>query len=152
MQARMNNPAMVLPDAMKAMLALNASANDAGVPQTLFTMIHLRASQINNCGFCTDMHARELKKAGECDERIWSIAAWRDAPYYSDAERAVLALTEAATRLADRSDAVSDDVWNETKKHFDEKALAGVIVHIAAINAWNRITVTIRTVAGSWKP
>ena len=151
MKARMNNPVMVLPDAMKAMLALGASTNHSEVPQTLFKMIHLRGSQINGCGFCADMHARELKQAGESDERIWGISAWYDSPYFTDAERAVLALTEAATRLADRTDPVSDDVWNEARKHFNEKALSAIIIHIAVINAWNRINVTTRTVAGSWK-
>ena len=151
MKPRMKNPVMVLPDAMKAMFALAASAKDTGVPETLFTMIHLRASQINGCSLCADMHARELKKAGESDERIWAISAWYDAPYFSDAERAVFALTEAATRLADRTDAVSDAVWENAKAHFDEKALAGIIIHITVINAWNRINVTTRTVAGSWK-
>jgi AhpD family alkylhydroperoxidase len=147
----MNNPVTILPEAMKAMLSLGASTKDSDVPQKLFKMIHLRASQINGCGFCADMHARELKQAGESDERIWAISAWFDAPYFTDAERAVLALTEAATRLADRTDAVPDSVWNEARKHFDEKALAAIIIHIAVINAWNRINVTTRTVAGSWK-
>lgn len=151
MHARMNNPAMILPEAMKSMLALGASTKDSGVPQNLTKMIHLRGSQINGCGFCADMHARELKQMGESDERIWAISAWYDAPYFTDAERAVLALTEAATRLSDRTDAVSDSVWNEARKHFDEKALAGIIVHIAVINAWNRLNVTTRMVAGSWK-
>jgi AhpD family alkylhydroperoxidase len=148
MQARMKNPAVTVPGAMQAMLALGGAGKDAGVPQNLLTMIHLRASQINNCGFCTDMHARELKQAGESDERIWSVAAWREAPYFSDAERAVLALTESATRLADRTDAVPDEIWEAAKHHFNEAQLGVIVIHIALINAWNRINVTIRQPAG----
>jgi len=148
MQARMKNPAVAVPGAMQAMLALGSAGKNAGVPQNLLTMIHLRASQINNCGFCTDMHARELKQAGESDERVWSIAAWRESPHFSDAEHAVLALTESATRLADRADAVPDDVWEAAKSHYDDAQLGVIIIHIALINAWNRINVTIRQPAG----
>src|SRR5262249_10178999 len=100
------------------------------------------------CGFCVDMHARELRDAGETPERIASVAAWRDAPYYTDAERAALALTEETTRLSDRSDAVPDEVWNEVKKHYDEDSVARLIVAIALINFWNRTNVPVRTVAG----
>jgi AhpD family alkylhydroperoxidase len=144
----MKNPAAAVPGAMQAMLALSGLGKNSDVPQKLLTMVHLRASQINNCGFCTDMHARELKEAGESDERIWGIAAWSESPYFSDAERAVLALTESATRLADRSDAVSDAVWENASRHFNEKQLGIIIMQIAAINAWNRINVTVRQPAG----
>ncbi len=148
MQARMKNPAVTVPGAMQAMLALGSAGKNADVPKNLLTMIHLRASQINNCGFCTDMHARELKQGGETDERVWAIAAWRESPHFSDAERAVLALTESATRLADRADAVPDDVWEAARSHYDEAQLGVIIIHIATINAWNRINVTIRQPAG----
>ncbi len=148
MQARMKNPAVAVPGAMQAMLALGSAGKNADVPKNLLTMIHLRASQINNCGFCTDMHARELKQAGETDERVWSIAAWRESPHFSDAERAVLALTESATRLADRADAVPDEVWEAARSHYDEAQLGVIVIHIALINAWNRINVTIRQPAG----
>jgi len=97
------------------------------------------------------MHARELKNAGEKDERIFSVAAWRDTPYYTDAERAALALTEAATRLSDREDAVPDEVWHEAARHYDERALTVLLVQIALINAFNRLNVPMRRVAGSWK-
>src|SRR5437763_6233446 len=102
MQARMKNPAMILPDAMQALLALNASAEKSGVPSRTLGLFHLRASQINGCSLCVDMHPRMLKKAGETDERLFGLAAWRDAPYFSDAERAALALNEPITRLSDR--------------------------------------------------
>jgi alkylhydroperoxidase family enzyme len=96
------------------------------------------------------MHARSLKKSGETDERLFSVAAWRDAPYFTDAERAALALTEAATRLSDRADPVPDEIWDEAARHFDEQKLAALVLAIAVINVWNRLNVTTRQVAGEW--
>jgi AhpD family alkylhydroperoxidase len=149
MQARMTNPVLVLPESMKALIALSKAAETGTVPAVTHKLVHLRASQINGCGVCVDMHARELRQLGESDERIFSVAAWREAPYFTDGERAALALAEAATRLADRSDPVPDDVWDAAADHFDEKELAGLILSIAAINAWNRINATTRQLAGS---
>jgi AhpD family alkylhydroperoxidase len=148
MQARMTNPVFVIPEALKALNALGASVTKAGVPNSTLELVRLRASQINGCSFCVEMHARDLKKAGEKDERLFAVAAWREAPYFSDAERAALALTEAATRMSDRGDAVSDEVWNEAARHYDEKALADLVLNIALINFWNRVNVTIRQVSG----
>ena len=151
MQARIKNPAVVSPDLLPALMNLAAIAKKGdAVPVTLTTLIHLRASQINGCSFCVDMHAKELKRAGETDERIIGVAAWQDMPYFSDAERAVLALTEAATRLSDRTDPVPDAIWDEAAKHFDEKALGAIVLNIAMINFWNRMNVTTRQVAGTW--
>jgi AhpD family alkylhydroperoxidase len=150
MQARMKNPAMIIPDAMQALLALSASVKNGGVPQRTLDLVHLRASQINGCSVCVDMHARDLKKAGETDERLFAVAAWRDAPYFTDAERAALALTEAATRLSDRADPAPDEIWEEATRHYDEPALASLIIAIATINVWNRLNVTTRQVAGEW--
>jgi alkylhydroperoxidase family enzyme len=96
------------------------------------------------------MHWRNLKRAGDTDERIFAVAAWRDAPYFTDAERAALALTEAVTRLADRPDPVPDEIWNEAARHFDESALAALLLDIAQINVWNRLNVATRQVAGEW--
>ena len=96
------------------------------------------------------MHSRDLKKAGEPDERLFAVAAWREAPYFTDAERAALALTEAVTRLADRSDAVPDDVWNEAVRHYDEPALAAILLAIGQINVWNRLNAATRQVTGPW--
>src|SRR5919204_1804635 len=149
-EPRIPNIAVTAPDALKAMLALAKAATKGGVPQTTLTLVHLRASQINGCSFCVEMHSRELRDAGEPDERIWTVAAWREAPYFNDAERAALALTEAATRLSDRSDPVPDDVWDEAARHYDEEALTSLVLSIAAINAWNRLNVTTRQPAGSW--
>src|SRR4051812_24258218 len=141
LEPRMTNPAVVLPDAMKALQAFSKSAKRAGVPQTTAYLVHLRASQINGCSFCVEMHSAELKEAGEPDERIYAVAAWRDAPYFTDAERAALALTEAATRLSDQADPVPDEVWDEAARQYDEQELAALLVEIAAINTWNRLNV-----------
>ena len=96
------------------------------------------------------MHARELKRAGESDERIFGVGAWRDAPYYTDAERAALDLTEAVTRLSDRPDPVPDALWNEVARHYDEKGLASLLLTISSINVWNRLNVATRQVAREW--
>lgn len=148
MKSRMSNPALILPDALKALYALNKST-EALVPANTRMLVHLRASQINGCSFCVGMHAQELKKEGESDDRIFSVAAWRDTPYFNDAERAALALTEAVTRLADRADAVPDDVWEEATRHYGEKELAALIVSISLINVWNRLNASVRMLAGS---
>jgi AhpD family alkylhydroperoxidase len=144
MTARMKNPAMVLPDTMKAINMLNKVVHSSGVPQETLELVHLRASQINGCGPCIDMGARAAMKGGETPERLWSVVAWREAPYYTDAERAALALTEAATRIADRPDSVSDPIWDDAADHFDEEGLAAIILMIALTNFFNRLNVTVR--------
>ena len=148
MQSRMTNPAFVVPEALKALNSLGTSISKGGVPNTTLELVRLRASQINGCSFCVEMHARDLKKAGEKDERLFTVAAWRETPYFTDAERAALALTEAATRLNDRADPVNDEIWNEAARHYDEKAMADLVLNIALINFWNRVNVPIRQVAG----
>jgi AhpD family alkylhydroperoxidase len=146
----MKNPVMIVPGAMEALQKLGTAARRAGVPASTLYLIEVRASQINGCSVCLDMHSRELKTAGEPDERIFMVGAWREAPYFSEAERAALALTEAATRLADRSDPIPDAVWEEAARHYDESELAGLVVAIASINAWNRINAATRQITGQW--
>ena len=150
MKARIENPVVTVSGALEALQKLSAAAGRAGIPKTTQDLIHLRASQINGCSVCVDIHSRELVHAGESTERIFSVAAWREAPYFSDAERAALALTEAATRLADRSDPVPDEVWEEAARHYREPQLAALVLSIATINAWNRINATTRQVSGEW--
>jgi AhpD family alkylhydroperoxidase len=150
MQARIGNVALANPDAMRALMALNASTEESGLPPTTVGLVHLRASQINGCSVCVDMHAAELKTESAGDNRILMVSAWRDAPYFSDAERAALALTEAVTRIADREDPVPDAVWDEAAKYYDEKALGALVLQIAQINLWNRLNVATRQVAGQW--
>jgi AhpD family alkylhydroperoxidase len=150
MQARMKNPVMILPDALQALHALDKASNEQ-VPYVTRKLVHLRASQINGCSMCVDMHARELKKAGQSDERIFAVGAWRETPYFSGPERAALSLTEAVTRLADRPDPVPDEVWNEAAKHYDEPALAALIIQIALINAYNRVNASVKQMVGRWE-
>jgi AhpD family alkylhydroperoxidase len=150
MQARMNHPAMVIPGAMQALQALATSATKGGVPTGTLNLVYLRASQINGCSVCVDMHCRDAKKAGETDERLFAVAAWREAPYFTDTERAALALTEAVTRLSDRVDPVPDEIWNDAARHYDETALAALIISIASINVWNRLNAATKQVAGAW--
>ena len=150
MQSRMKNPAMVVPGAFEALQALGKCSENGGLPARTRELVHLRASQINGCSVCLDLHHRFLKKSGDTDERIYTVAAWRDTPYFTDAERAALALTEAVTRLADRPDPVPDEIWNEAARHYDEKGLAALLLAIASINVWNRLNVSTRQVAGEW--
>lgn len=150
MQPRITNPALSVPGVLDALQALGAAATAAGLPQSTVDLVHIRASQINGCSVCLDMHTRGAKRAGEADERLFTVAAWRDAPYFTEAERSALALTEAATRIADRAEPVPDEVFDQAAKHFDERALAALIVQIAAINAWNVLNVTTAQVAGKW--
>jgi alkylhydroperoxidase family enzyme len=149
MQARIQNAAALLADAIPHMQALAKTTENAGVPAQTLALAHLRASQINGCGVCVDMSFR-FKKPDETLERLFAVSAWRDTPYFTDAERAALALTEAVTRLSDRSDPVPDDVWNEAKRHYNDPQLAALVLHIAMTNVWNRFNVATRQVAGEW--
>jgi len=149
LQSRLENPAILIPDAMQALYALNGVIKKGPVPSRTLELVNLRASQINGCGFCVDMHSRDLKRAGETDERLFAVAAWRESPYFTDAERAALALAEAATRLSDRAEAVPDEIWEAAAEHYNESELAVLVLDIGLINLWNRLNVTIKQVAGS---
>ena len=150
MHARIESPALTVPGALEALQKLSDAVRQTGIPETTLSLVELRASQINGCSICVDIHSRELRIAGEPDERIFLVAAWREAPYYTDAERAALALTEAATRLADRPDAVPDELWEEVSRQYDEQQLAGLVLLIASMNAWNRINAVTRQISGAW--
>lgn len=152
MQERMGNPALVLPAAMQALTALAQVPAEAGLSPKLLELVNLRASQINGCSVCIDGHPRIAKKLGETDERLFAVSAWRDTPYFSGAERAALALTEAVTRTSDRSDPVPDEIWDEATRHYDGKSLAALVIAIANINVWNRLNIATRQIAGAWKP
>jgi AhpD family alkylhydroperoxidase len=150
--ARLKHPAYLIPEAMQALQALGGAVAKSGLNPRTVELLSLRASQINGCSVCIDGHPRIARKLGETDERLFAVAAWRDAPYFTAAERAALALTEAVTRLDDRPDPVPDEVWEEAARHYDETALAGLVLAIAGINVWNRLNVATRQPAGEWKP
>jgi AhpD family alkylhydroperoxidase len=150
MEARMKNPAAVIPGAWQAVQALGATTEKGGVPAGTLALVHLRASQVNGCSPCVHGGAAQMRKAGETEDRLATVAAWRDAPFFTDAERAALALTEAATRLADRADPVPDEVWDEAARHYDERGLAALVLEIAVANLYNRLNLTTRQVAGAW--
>ncbi|HEX4340653.1 MAG TPA: carboxymuconolactone decarboxylase family protein [Polyangiaceae bacterium] len=150
MEPRIKSPALTLPGAREAILTVGKAAEHSGVPRTTLELVNIRVGQINGCSVCVDMHCRMLKKLGEKDMRIFAIAAWREAPYYTEAERAALALAEATTRLSDRADAVSDDVWKEAARHFNEDELGGLVMSIALANLWNRLNAATRQVGGDW--
>lgn len=147
MHARMIHPAFTAPGAMDALQALGKSIERSGLPARTAELVALRASQINGCGVCAVQHPEILRTLGETDQRIFAVAAWRDAPFFSDAERAALALTEVGTRLADGADAVTDQIWEEAARHYDEQQLAGLVLAIANINVWNRLNAITRQVA-----
>jgi AhpD family alkylhydroperoxidase len=148
MQARIENPVMTAPGAMQALQQFSDASKHAGVPEITLTLVALRASQINGCSVCVDMHSRELRAVGEPDERIFTVAAWRETPYFSDAERAALALTEALTRVADQADPVPDAIWDPAAEHFDEVQLGALVLDIATVNLWNRLHIATRQVVG----
>jgi len=142
----MKNPVMILPGAIEALTALGRAAEKGGVPKRTLDFVHLRVSQINGCSFCVDMSFNSEK----LDKAVFAVSAWRDAPYFTDAERAALALSEAVTRLSDRPDAVPDEIWMEAARNYDEPQLASLLLWIAMTNVWNRLNVATRQVAGEW--
>jgi len=152
MEPRMEHPAFVVPGAMDALQAVGAAVGGTGLDPVLVELVCMRASQINGCSVCVDGHWRIDRREGATDERLFSVAAWREAPYFTDAERAALALTEAVTRLADREDPVPDHIWAAAAAHYDDKQLAGLVLAIANINVWNRLNAATRQVAGNWQP
>jgi AhpD family alkylhydroperoxidase len=149
MSPRIKNIASTSPEALQALLAFGAAADRGGVPQITHGLMHLRASQINGCAACIEFAVDALQKARERPERLLTVAAWRDTPYFDESERAALALTESATRLSDRADAVPDEIWFEATRHYNEAQLASLVISIAAINTWNRLNVVTRQMAGS---
>jgi AhpD family alkylhydroperoxidase len=132
--------------------AASRVAASSDLPPTVQELVRVRASQINGCGYCTDMHTKDALAAGESAQRLHLVAAWRDATVFTEPERAALALAEEGTRLADGATGVSDGAWQAASKHFDSEQLAALIAVIAVINAWNRLNVISGTPAGSYQP
>jgi len=150
MNARLDYAA-VEPEGYEAMLGLEKYLSRSSLPKSLVHLVELRASQINGCAFCVDKHSADAKAEGESDARLYAVAVWQEAPFFSEQERAALALTESVTRLSEGGDGVPDDVWQQAAKHFDERELAQLIAVIATINAWNRLCVATRKVPASYQ-
>jgi AhpD family alkylhydroperoxidase len=148
MAARMSFP-KVAPEAYKLLVELSSTLRESSVPKATHELVAVRASQINGCAFCLDMHTHSAKAAGATENQLNTLAAWRDAPFFDEAEQAALELTEAATRLADRPDPIPDEIWDRAAKHYDERGLADLLVSIAKINAWNRLMVATRAIPAS---
>ena len=151
MTARMTNPAFAVDGAMDALNGVSKAISRARVPISR-ELVHLRASQINGCSVCVDMHAKAARRSGESEERVFAVGAWRETPYFSDAERAALALTEELTRIADQAEPVPDAIWDAAAEHFDETQLGALVLDIATVNLWNRLNIATRQVVGeqSW--
>jgi AhpD family alkylhydroperoxidase len=140
----------VSPKAYAAMLHLEHAVRGLGLEPSLYELVKIRASQINGCAFCIDMHTKDARAGGETEQRIYALDAWRETPFFSNRERAALALTEAVTLIADGH--VPDAIYAEAAAEFDPPQLSALIMAIVAINAWNRIAITSRTVAGTYEP
>ncbi|MFI0447225.1 carboxymuconolactone decarboxylase family protein [Actinomadura sp. 6N118] len=149
MEARMKNPAYVLPDALKGIQNIFKGINSSGLSQEMQELVGLRVSQINGCSACVYAHVQNLNKEGTSADKVATVAAWQESPFFDDAERAAFALAEAATRIADRSgEAVPDDIWDAAADHFDEQELSAVILVVAVTNMFNRLNATIKEPAG----
>jgi AhpD family alkylhydroperoxidase len=142
--------AKVAPGAYRAMLGLEEYLHQSGLEQSLMDLVKLRASQVNGCAYCIDMHWKDLRALGESEQRLYGLDAWEESPYYSDRERAALAWTEAVTNIRDGH--VRDEVYEDVRKHFSEKELADLTLAVAAINAWNRLAISARTEPGKYQP
>ena len=149
MQARLNI-ADLAPDVIKTLLALEGHVRRSGLEKPLIELVKLRASQINGCAYCLDMHTKDARAGGETEQRLYCLSAWRECPFYTDRERAALEWTEAVTLIADTH--VPDDVYDRARAHFTDKELATLNFAVVAINAWNRIAVTFRAPVGTYQP
>jgi AhpD family alkylhydroperoxidase len=153
MEARLNLFASpVAAKFAKHIIAAGRGLADSALPAATIHLVEIRASQINGCGACTDMHTKDAAEAGETSTRLNLVATWREATVFTDAERAALELTEQGTRIADAAGGVPDEVWENAAKHYDEEQLAALVCAIASINTFNRLNVMIRTPAGDYKP
>ena len=149
MQERIN-AAKVAPDGYRALVHLENHVRRSGLEASLLELIRMRASQINGCAYCLDMHSKDARAAGETEQRLYGLDAWREAPYYSDRERAALAWTEAVTLV--HQGHVPDEVYDLARRHFTEKELVDLTTAVAAINAWNRLAISFRAPAGTYQP
>lgn len=139
----------VAPDALKGMLEIESFMAESGLETSLYELVKLRASQINGCAFCIDMHSKDARKAGETEQRIYSLSAWKETPFFTERERAALLWTETLTQISEHE--VSDKIYNTVRKHFNERELVILSMAVVVINGWNRLAISFRTVPGSYK-
>jgi AhpD family alkylhydroperoxidase len=140
------------PAAMKAMLGQQQYVNDCGLEHPLMELVKMRASQINGCGYCLDMHSKDARAAGETEQRLYALNAWRETPFFSERERAALAWTEAVTQVSTAEDHVSDALYAEARRHFSDKEIVDLTLCIIAINGWNRLAIPFRSDVGGYQP
>jgi AhpD family alkylhydroperoxidase len=150
MEAPRLNPFKTAPKAYQAMAALQAYVNSCGLEAALMELVKMRASQINGCAYCLDMHSKDARAAGETEQRLYLLDAWREAPFYSERERAALEWTEALTKVTEGH--VPDDVYERSKKQFSDEELANLSLVIVTINGWNRLSIAFRAQAGTYQP
>ncbi len=149
MKARLNY-AETAPKALKAMQSLEKYVHESGLERPLFELVKTRASQINGCAYCIDMHTKDARKAGETEQRLYALNTWRETPFYTERERAALEWTEALTLISENS--IPDILYEATRKHFNEEEIVFLSMAIIAINGWNRLAISFRTVPGSYEP
>jgi AhpD family alkylhydroperoxidase len=149
MKSRINDP-KAISGALEAMLAISNYVHKSGLEESLLNLVFLRASQLNGCAYCIDMHWKDLRAAGEGEQRLYGLDAWEESPYYSDRERAALAWTESVTNI--QQGHAPDEVYEKVHKFFTEKQLADLTLGITVINSWNRLNIAMRTVPGAYQP
>jgi len=140
----------VLPVGMEPIRALSKYARECGLEPSLLELVYLRASQINGCAYCVDMHTKDARTKGETEQRLYGVSVWRETPFFTERERAALAFTEAVTLIS--QDHVPDDVYGETRRHFSEEEMVKLVLVIVSINAWNRFAITFRNLPGTYQP
>lgn len=144
------NYAKVAPEAFKAMLEMEKYVDASGLERSLYELVKTRASQINGCAYCLDMHTKDARLGGETEQRLYALSAWRETPFYTERERAALAWTEALTLISQNE--VSDELYQATRNHFSEKEIMALTMAIIAINGWNRLAISFRKLPGSYQP
>ncbi len=149
MKTRLNY-SEVSPDGLKAMLELEKYVHNSGLERPLYELVKTRSSQINGCAYCLDMHTKDARKAGETEQRLYALSAWRETPFYTERERAALEWTEALTLISEND--VSDELYDNVRNHFSEEEMVVLTMAIIAINGWNRLAIGFRTVPGTYEP
>lgn len=142
--------AKIVPDGLAAMLGLERYIHGTDIEPELIELVKTRASQINGCAYCLDMHTKDARARGETEQRLYTLTAWRETPFFSERERAALAWTEAVTLISQHE--ITDALYDEARRHFSEKELVDLTLAIVTINGWNRLAITFRTPAGSYQP